>query len=110
MEVDEGFVADSIFVHEKSNGKVPNRVHFSEPMELIATANNHADARPKNTKGRRRRTSSSGSKDEDEESPKTVHIAPSKLRKLAEKDRHVSRSGKGRGKPKKGECPSGAYL
>lgn len=104
MEVDEGFVPDSIFVHEKTNGKLPNKVHFSDPMESPVVASSQTeDARPKNTKGRRRRSSSSGSKDEDEESPKTVHIAPSKLRKLAEKDRHVSRSGKGRGKPKKGE-------
>lgn len=83
----------------------PNKtVHFGENIDIPVdvAVKQQTDTQSKNKARRRARTSSSGSKDEDEEATARP-IAPSKLRKLAEKDRHVSRSGKGRGKPKKGQ-------
>lgn len=86
-------------------------VHFGAPESIevpvdltlsIKQQQQQANGAP--GKSRRRRSSSSGSKDDDSaETPPPRPIAPSKLRKLAEKDRHLSRSGKGRGKPKKGK-------
>lgn len=79
-------------------------VHFSDnievPVSLLSIKQQQGGG-----KGRRRaRNSSSSSKDDEEmKSPITAaSVAPFKLRKYAEKDRHVSKTGKGRGKPKKG--------
>ena len=111
MEVDDGLVADSVFTnfgksHERS-------VRFDEPIDIPVDVELHgladeddesstAVARPKH-KPRRRSRNSSSSKDDDDQTPvQRTAVAPTKLRKLSEKDRHVSRSGKGRGKPKKG--------
>lgn len=96
-------------VFDKANQKT---VHFSDNIDIdipvdIAVKQQLDAAK---AKGRRRaRTSSSGSKDEETVSSEAVPkpIAPSKLRKLGEKDRHISRTGKGRGKPKKGNKTNG---
>lgn len=94
---------DNVFTPQldKPNNKT---VHFGENIDIPVdvAVKQQTDTQSKNKARRRARTSSSGSKDEDEEAIARP-IAPSKLRKLAEKDRHVSRSGKGRGKPKKGQ-------
>ena len=83
----------SVHFSEEDNIAIPVQVSFKQQMEAL-----------KSKSRRRIRTSSSGSKDESEtgNEQQMRAIAPSKLRKLGEKDRHVSRSGKGRGKPKKG--------
>ena len=108
MEVDDGLVADSVFTNTNKSGQ--KSVHFEEEsidipvdVELTVMDEESAAVRPKHKARRRSRNSSSGSKDEEElQAPHPRFIAPSKLRKLSDKDRHVSRSGKGRGKPKKG--------
>ena len=94
-----------------THGGSQKSVHFEVPENIqvpvdltVSITQQQQQANGASGKSRRRRTSSSGSKDD--ESPGTPPprpIAPSKLRKLAEKDRHLSRSGKGRGKPKKGK-------
>ena len=74
------------------------RVHFNEEIEVDVIK--HINTRPKH-KARRRSKSASN----DEETVEVVvpkPLATSKLRKLMDKDRHLSRSGKGRGQPKKG--------
>ena len=111
MEVDDGLVADSVFTNF---GKANQRsVRFDETIDIpvdvelnglpeddaIDTAS--SVVKPKH-KARRRSRNSSSSKDDEEQTPAQRIVAPSKLRKLTDKDRHVSRSGKGRGKPKKG--------
>ena len=101
-------IETSATTHGGSNNQ--KSVHFEVPesiqvpVDLTVITQQEQQAVGASGKSRRRRTSSSGSKDD--ESPGTPPprpIAPSKLRKLAEKDRHLSRSGKGRGKPKKGK-------
>lgn len=96
MEVDG--ISDSVFTQLVKPNKT---VHFEEPIVDIPVDIEVTDVRPKHKARRRSRNSSSGSKD-DEQEENFKPIAPSKLRKLTEKDRHVSRTGKGRGKPKKG--------
>ena len=100
MEVDG--ISDSVFTQLVKPNKT---VHFEEPIVDIPVdieVTQQTESRPKHKARRRSRNSSSGSKDDEEEAT-SKPIAPSKLRKLTEKDRHVSRTGKGRGKPKKGK-------
>ena len=94
---------DSVFTPQL-NKPTNKTVHFGENIDIPVdvAVKQQTDSQSKNKARRRARTSSSGSKDEDEDAT-AKPVAPSKLRKLAEKDRHVSRSGKGRGKPKKGQ-------
>ena len=115
MEVDDGLVADSVFGNfGKTNGR---QVRFEQPIdtipvdvELNGMLEDEYDepvvdgpvTRPKQKPRRRSRNSSSSKDDAEDQAPVQRVIAPSKLRKLSEKDRHVSRTGKGRGKPKKG--------
>jgi programmed cell death protein 4 len=93
---------DSVFNNKATSNKA---VHFSDqidiPVDVALTQSPTESKVPYKPKRRTRNSSSSSSKDEDDEATARP-IAPSKLRKLAEKDRHVSRTGKGRGKPKKG--------
>ncbi len=108
MEVDDGLVADSVFTNF---GKTSHKaVHFDERIDIPVDVevNNlleedavETTVKPKH-KARRRSRNSSSSKEDDEQVPVQRIVAPSKLRKLSDKDRHVSRTGKGRGKPKKG--------
>ena len=77
------------------------RVHFDDQIEVDVIR--HVSTRPKH-KARRRAKPAKETDTPAEESvgaPKPMAI--SKLRKLMDKDRHLSRSGKGRGQPKKGE-------
>ena len=116
MEVDDGLVADSVFGNfGKTNGR---SVRFEQPIdtipvdvELNGMLEDECDepvvdgpvTRPKHKTRRRSRNSSSSKDDAEDQAPGVQRVtAPSKLRKLSEKDRHVSRTGKGRGKPKKG--------
>ena len=72
------------------------KVHFNDEIEVDVIKH---ITRPKH-KARRRSKSASNDEETVEVVPKPV--ATSKLRKLMDKDRHLSRSGKGRGQPKKG--------
>ena len=82
-------------------------VHFDEQID-VEIVQRHVDPRPKH-KAKQRRikiaskdTITSTASSEEPSSPKTQATAPYKMRKLSDKDRHQSRSGKGRGLPKKG--------
>ena len=82
-------------------------VHFDEQID-VEIVQRHVDPRPKHKVKQRRikiaskDTITSTASSEEPSSPKTQTTAPYKMRKLSDKDRHQSRSGKGRGLPKKG--------
>lgn len=79
------------------------KVHFSDQIEVDVVR--HVSTRPKHKARRRAKVPKENDSVEAEGngdvSPRP--IAASKLKKLMDKDRHLSRSGKGRGQPKKGE-------
>lgn len=86
-------------------------VHFDEQIN-VEILQRHVDPRPKHKVKQRRikiaskDTITSTASNEEPLSPKAQTTAPYKMRKLSDKDRHQSRSGKGRGLPKKGCCSS----
>lgn len=90
MEIEENGIIGADYAGPK--------VHFNEEIEVDVIR--HVSTRPKH-KPRRRSKSASNDEETVEVVPKPV--ATSKLRKLMDKDRHLSRSGKGRGQPKKGK-------
>lgn len=98
MEVEENGLAGEFAV-----GARPTKVHFSEQIEVEVIK--HVSSRPKHKARRRAKVPKENDAREAEEngemSPKPV--AAYKLKKLVDKDRHVPRSGKGRGQPKKGK-------
>lgn len=96
MEVEEnGLVADNnLFT-------IPTHptVHFNVDVT------NHLNSRPKHKSRRRAKVPKDSGELEEQSNDIDVAsrpVAASKLRKLMDKDRHLSRAGKGRGQPKKG--------
>lgn len=97
MEVD---IPQANGLPELLNGSalVQPKVHFSDSITVDETIKTTFDLRPKHKARRRLRVTVV----ENSEQTATKPISPSKLKKIAEKDRH-SRTGR-RGLPKKGAC------
>ena len=103
MEVD---IPQANGLPELLNGSalVQPKVHFSDSITVDETIKTTFDLRPKHKARRRLRVTVV----ENSEQTASKPISPSKLKKIAEKDRH-SRTGR-RGLPKKGACACGGLC